>query len=73
MKVRSSTRATSDGSEQARKEPGRLAGELEGAGIDQLLAQAVVLFLRAVAPVDLGGLHSAAISATQAISLGFLT
>jgi len=29
---------------------------LEGAGIDQLLAKLVVLFLRAVAPVDPGGL-----------------
>jgi hypothetical protein len=44
--VRSSTRATSDGSEQARKLPGALGGVelLEGAGIHQLLAQAVVFF-----------------------------
>jgi hypothetical protein len=58
MKVRSSTRATSLGSLQARKLSGRSSGLsfLKRAGGHQLLAQAVVLLgLAAVAPVDVGG------------------
>jgi hypothetical protein len=58
MKVRSSTRATSLGSEQRQvgiRALGRVQA-LHGAGLDHLRAQAVVLFLRAVAPVDGVGL-----------------
>src|SRR6478735_5162543 len=75
MKVRSSTRATSLGSELARKEPGRLAG---------------LSFLNVPASTSCwqrrsyscwlpshqwmrSGLHRAAISATHAISFAFLT
>ena len=46
-------RATSDGSDRARKLLGRLAGfSFEGAGVDQLLAQAVVFFLGTVFKIE---------------------
>ena len=61
MNVRSSTRATSPGSDQ--REVGVRAlgvGEaLERPGVDELLAEPVVLLGRAVAPVDLVGLGRA--------------
>ena len=55
MYVRSSTRATSPGSERPRKQPGRsvVVQPDERAGVDHLVAEPVVLLLRAVAPVDL--------------------
>ena len=58
MKVRSSTRATSLGSERARKLFGRFAGlsRVSVPARDQLRAQAVVLLLAAVAPDDPVGL-----------------
>ena len=58
MNVRSSTRATSLGSDRARKLSGRLSGiePDERAGVDQLLAELVVLLLRPVAPVHPGRL-----------------
>ena len=54
MKVRSSTRATSEGSERARKLPGRLSAveRQQRAVADQLRAQPAVLLLGAVAPDD---------------------
>ncbi len=57
MNVRSSTRATSLGSDRARKLFGRFSRVQrdERAGVDELLAQAVVLLVGAVAPVDVGG------------------
>ena len=58
MKVRSSTRATSLGSERARKLLGRFSGSSarEGARLDQLAAERLVLLVGAVAPVDVVGL-----------------
>ena len=67
MYVRSSTRATSLGWLRARKQFGpqlRVEPD-ERAGRDHLVAQPVVLLLRAVAPVDLVGLAELAISSTQ--------
>ena len=57
MKVRSSTRATSLGSERARKLFGRLSGLSGGerAGLDELCAQGGVLLVGAVAPMDAVG------------------
>ena len=58
MKVRSSTRATSLGSVVAQYEPGACGGvELdEGARVDELLAEQLVLLVGAVEPVDGVGL-----------------
>ena len=58
MNVRSSTRATSLGSDRARKEPGRFDRvELhERARVDELDAEAGALLDRAVEPVDAVGL-----------------
>ena len=75
MKVRSSTRATSDGSDQARKEPGRLAGF----SFLKVPASTSCWHRRSYSAwlpshqTTLSGLHSATISPTQAISLAFLT
>ena len=67
MNVRSSTRATSDGSEQRQVAAGP-QGRVEvrqRAGGDHFRAQAVVFGLAAVAPDDASGCVSAAISRTQ--------
>ena len=54
MNVRSSTRATSSGSEHAAKLLGRLSGLMlaESAALDQQSGQALPLCLRSVAPLD---------------------
>ena len=75
MYVRSSTRATSEGSEQAKKLPGRLAG----LSFLKVPLSTNCWHRRSYSSSEpshqytLAGLHKAAISATQAISLGFLT
>ena len=58
MNVRSSTRATSPGSDSARYEFGRLASDSRSKvpSIDERLRKTVVLLRRPVAPVDLVGL-----------------
>jgi hypothetical protein len=57
MKVRSSTRATSEGSDAAQNEFGflLLVQFDEGAGIDEFLGEALPLLVGAVGPDDLVG------------------
>ncbi|MNK61612.1 hypothetical protein D3C87_807750 [compost metagenome] len=75
MKVRSSTRATSLGSDIARNEPGRLAGFsfLKVPASTSCWQRRSYSSLLPSHQWMASGLHSAAISATQAISLAFLT
>jgi hypothetical protein len=74
MKVRSSTRHVGRiGQGQERVLALGRVQAAHGAGGDHLLAQAVIFFLRAIAPVDLVRLGQAAISATQATSFWFFT
>ena len=75
MKVRSSTRATSEGSEQAKKELGRLAG-LSCLKVPDLTSNWQSCWYSVSLPshqCTAAGLHKATISATQATSLGFFT
>ena len=62
MNVRSSTRATSDGSERARKLPGRLLRiePMQRSRCDHRVAQALVFGIAAVAPDDRAGLRQIA-------------
>ena len=70
MNVRSSTRATSEGSDSARKLFGRFAGfsRFSVPVVDHLVAEPVVLFRAAVAPDDPIGLRQRGDFATHASS-----
>ena len=72
MKVRSSTRATSLGIGGGPERAGTLRRvELdEGARVDELLAEELVLLVGPVEPVDVSGSHSSTISSTQRRSFG---
>ena len=75
MKVRSSTRATSDGSEQAKKLLGRLAGfrRLKVPACSSCWHRRWYSASLPSHQTTCAGLHKATMSATQAINLGCLT